>query len=200
MVTLWFYLVMATGFGVGERGYRLEVRQEQFSGPFKTQADCERHRGSAEVRDGLSACTSIRVRWIGQYPPPWSWVPPSQQWGRPAGERLSMPQRIQRKRTKGWKMPPNTVYVGRPTKFGNPYRPSDYLFVNADGTPAPRDCKAAREMAVRDFQLWLEVTRGGELMCRAVQELRGKDLACWCPLDQPCHADVLLELADKGRG
>lgn len=106
------------------------------------------------------------------------------------------PKRIQRRRVKGWKMPPNTVYVGRPTKWGNPYRPTDYLFANADGTPAPHDCAAAREMALQDFRLWLDVTRGGERMYRAAKELRGKNLACWCPLDQPCHADILLELAN----
>lgn len=38
---------------------------------------------------------------------------------------LCGPRRIQRKRTKGWKMPENTVYVGRPTKWGNPWRVGD---------------------------------------------------------------------------
>ncbi len=107
-----------------------------------------------------------------------------------------MPQRIQRKRTRGWKMPDGAVYVGRPTRWGNPYRLSDYRFARADGTPYENPI-AAREMAIRDFEMWLGVSPKGEAIAAASKrELRGKDLACWCPLDQPCHADVLLELAN----
>jgi hypothetical protein len=98
------------------------------------------------------------------------------------------PQRIQRRRTKGWKMPPNTVYVGRPSVFGNPFE-----------TSLPEDRLRVRNL----FRLWLEGAKGTggcglrriKLMFR-MRELRGKNLACWCPLDQPCHADVLLELAN----
>jgi len=98
-----------------------------------------------------------------------------------------MPKRIQRKRTKGWKMPPNTVYVGRPTIFGNPFRRED-----GDG-----------EFALRQFCRWLNGARGtggGGLRRLAVlariPELRGKDLACFCKEGAPCHADILLELAN----
>ena len=94
-----------------------------------------------------------------------------------------MPERIQRKRTKGWKMPPNTVYVGRPTKWGNDYIVGEYSHHTKDIiTP---------EMAVklyRDRQIPL---RSG------LEDLRGKNLACWCPLDKPCHVDVLLEIANQ---
>lgn len=103
------------------------------------------------------------------------------------------PYRIQRRRTKGWRMPPNTVYVGRGSKWGNPWR------VGNGNTPA---------IAVGGFRKAIE--RGGYLrdpddstwhaMPTPEQirtELRGKNLACWCPLDQPCHADVLLELANR---
>jgi hypothetical protein len=92
------------------------------------------------------------------------------------------PRRIQRKRAKGWKMPPNTIYVGRPTKWGNPWQVGDVI----DGqvvTP---------EVAVEWYRM---VVLTPENSKRAA-ELRGKDLACWCPLDQPCHADVLLEIAN----
>lgn len=88
-----------------------------------------------------------------------------------------MPHRIQRKRTKGWKMPENTVYVGRPTKWGNPY--------TLQGWSRERAVSLYRGYAVRKF---------GNLKA----QLGGKNLACWCPLDQPCHADVLLELANGG--
>ncbi len=95
------------------------------------------------------------------------------------------PKRIQRKRTKGWKMPPNTVYVGRPTVYGNPFKhfPS--------GRP--------REEILHDFRQMIE--NGGNLIYPQTwqirEELRGKDLACWCPLSVPCHADVLLEIANR---
>ena len=95
------------------------------------------------------------------------------------------PIRIQRQRTKGWKMPANTVYVGRPTKWGNPYAAKVWGSV---------------ERAVGQYRKmlsWPEVEGSQELRA-LLPELRGKNLACWCPLDQPCHADVLLELANSG--
>jgi hypothetical protein len=92
-----------------------------------------------------------------------------------------MPERIQRRRTKGWRMPEGAVYVGRPTRWGNPYP------VWETGGP---------ELAVAYYRAWLG-TDGAGLAVRAGWELRGRDLACWCPLDQPCHADVLLELANR---
>lgn len=102
------------------------------------------------------------------------------------------PIRIQRQRTKGWRMPPNTVYVGRPTKWGNPFRL---------GQPGPDDCMvcANRQEAVDNYRSELLLFDGGFLGIieeDVVDELRGKNLACWCPLDQPCHADVLLEIAN----
>lgn len=127
------------------------------------------------------------------------------------------PQRIQRKRTKGWKMPENAVYVGRPTIFGNPvvctphgcelkpcgcapehgcepYRCCvkvfrEYVTSGIEGRP---DCTGS-------FVLALDAMEGyphRNEVVRRLPELRGKDLACWCPLDKPCHADVLLELAN----
>lgn len=95
------------------------------------------------------------------------------------------PKRIQRKRTKGWKMPPNTVYVGRPTKWGNPY-------IITDWQPRERCIERLREHYV-DPLLQRVIYPNREM---AIRELRGKDLACWCPLNQPCHADVLLEIAN----
>lgn len=99
------------------------------------------------------------------------------------------PKRIQRKRTEGWKMPEGAVYVGRPTVWGNPFRV---------GLDVP-----GRFDATREFQRWLageKATGGGGLrrvtLLSRLAELRGKDLACFCPLDAPCHADVLLEIAN----
>jgi hypothetical protein len=102
-----------------------------------------------------------------------------------------MPQRIQRKRTKGWKMPPNTSYVGRPGRWGNPYYVGMF-----------RDYDAAA--AVADFQRWLDGDYGARVWtgppptCEVIRrDLRGKNLACWCALDQPCHAAVLLKIANS---
>ncbi len=88
-----------------------------------------------------------------------------------------MNKRIQRKRSKGWTMPPNTVYVGRPSRWGNSYSVREY----------------GPTLAVVLYrQQMLDLERAGFTL--DLGELRGKDLACWCSLDQPCHADVLLEL------
>jgi hypothetical protein len=105
-----------------------------------------------------------------------------------------MPERIQRKRTKGWKMPPNTVNVTRPGKWGNPARIGMWRNFN-------------REDAVRSFRGWItrdlsyrsyEITFGKPPTCEEIKrELGGKNLACFCPLDRPCHADVLLEMANS---
>lgn len=93
-----------------------------------------------------------------------------------------MPKRIQRKRTKGWRMPEDAVYVGRPTKWGNPFRLGTY---NSLGE------------IVRQYREWLDVSLPGQEIKEAAKtELRGRDLLCWCPLNRPCHADVLLEIAN----
>lgn len=99
-----------------------------------------------------------------------------------------MPERIQLRRTKGWRMPPNTVKVSRPTKWGNHHR---------IGAPDPLDGEPmGPSEAVYHFRRYIErVDRQLFLDCQ--DELRGKNLACWCPLDQPCHADVLLEIANQ---
>ena len=93
---------------------------------------------------------------------------------------MSEPKRIQRKRVAGWRMPPNTVYVGRGSQWGNPF---------------PVTKKYDAVAAVRDFRFYV----AGRLNSGAgypLAALRGKNLACWCKLGTPCHADVLLELAN----
>ena len=96
-----------------------------------------------------------------------------------------MPKRIQRKRTKGWRLPHGATCVTRPGKWGNPYD-SVVLF------------RFALEAAIHG-QLTMRDHRK-ELIQRIaddIEELRGFDLACWCSLDKPCHADVLLEFANR---
>ena len=92
-------------------------------------------------------------------------------------------KRLQRKRTKGWRMPPNTVYVGRPSKWANPFR----IGIDGDREAVVRKFREYAMKKLKEDPNWLE-------------PLRGKDLACWCPLDKPCHADVLIELLRKEAG
>ena len=102
------------------------------------------------------------------------------------------PKRIQRRRTKGWRMPEGTVYVGRPTKYGNPFR----VGMNHSFADGYRPI-ATRAEAVALFRRNCYAQSGTYHDAPYVHaELRGKDLACWCPLDKPCHADVLLRIAN----
>lgn len=77
-------------------------------------------------------------------------------------------------------MPANTVYVGRGSEWGNPF--------------IVKLCGSAKE-AVRRYRCLTVAMPGRKERVRKV--LRGKNLACWCRLDEPCHADVLLEFANK---
>lgn len=97
-------------------------------------------------------------------------------------------KRIQRKRTKGWRMPENTVFVGRPSRWGNPYR------VGASTQDGQQIRDRAHAVAkYRELLAFME-SKGLTIDTTA---LRGKDIACWCPLDEPCHADVLIEMTNQ---
>ncbi len=137
-----------------------------------------------------------------------------------------MPARIQRRRTAGWVMPPGAVYVGRPTKWGNPFQVADATdsFGNhsplsvIDGTdrrPVQHHFLTVRhalDYAVGMYRTSIRMAQRfpseaalaepwALAIARALPELAGRDLACWCPTgDHPCHADVLLELANGGAG
>lgn len=93
------------------------------------------------------------------------------------------PVRVQLSRRRGWRMPENTVSVARPGRYGNPFRIGDF------GIPAAAD-------AVARFREWLDGRVVGPSQ-PDISSLRGKNLACWCRLDAPCHADVLLELVNR---
>jgi hypothetical protein len=105
------------------------------------------------------------------------------------------PQRVQLSRKKGWRMPPNTVSVARPGKWGNPFSVLPEL---APGTPVGRYvAMPSVEQAVAAFRRWLqEDPAGRQLAEEARAQLAGRNLACWCPLGGPCHAQVLLELVN----
>lgn len=109
-----------------------------------------------------------------------------------------MPQRIQLKRTKGWRLPANTVKVDRSTRWGNPWRVGEPGI--PDAAEAVRRFSAAVEGFVSNGSCCAPCAHPDSYIGRIiadVRDLRGKDLACWCPLDQPCHADVLLRLANR---
>ena len=90
------------------------------------------------------------------------------------------PVRIQRRRARGWRMPDGAVYVGRPGRWGNPYR--------LDGTAGGRAAAVAAHAAL--------LAADPALRAAVVEQLRARDLACWCPPGQPCHADTLLAIAN----
>jgi hypothetical protein len=116
------------------------------------------------------------------------------------------PRRVQLSRKKGWRMPPNTMSVARPGRHGNPFNIGGYHKIGNGGPGMSRitclDPKYAdesftlvetNEQAVAMFREWRRLY---PLPKHDSEELRGRNLACWCPLDKPCHADVLIELAN----
>lgn len=95
-----------------------------------------------------------------------------------------IPVRVQRSRAAGWRMPENTVYVGRGSSWGNP-------FVVVGGV------SGSREYAVQRFREGVE----GQVpplhnIKKNLWQIKGKNLACWCAKTDLCHADVLLEMAN----
>ena len=101
-----------------------------------------------------------------------------------------MPARVHRKRTKGWKMPANTVCVSRPGPYGNPF------VIDLDGT--------AEQCVAKFRSAWEEALRLAKMAPRSppmpfgepvyLGPLVGKNLACWCRIGDPCDADVLLDI------
>ena len=125
---------------------------------------------------------------------------------------MELPVRVQRKRTKGFKLPENTVCVTRGTKWGNPFKViGDMVYL---------DVSYRREMltngryigqskdwdVVKMFEYILTIEFSHDVDINHwinhfdaldISELKGKNLACFCPLDKLCHADVLLKLANE---
>lgn len=109
-----------------------------------------------------------------------------------------MAVRIQLKRTKGWRKPAGAVVVSRPSRYGNPFQIG--MFVSNHGVLKTKaDC-------VNVYRDWLVLMLSGSygerpeqavVMRKILRDLKGKDLACWCKPGEPCHADVLLEFANR---
>jgi hypothetical protein len=96
------------------------------------------------------------------------------------------PKRIQLRRTKGWRKPEEAIIVSRPSRYGNPHRVG---FCPVCGV------EHSRGEAVAEFRAMLDESL--ELRRKIQEDLRGKDLACWCKLSDACHADVLLSIANN---
>lgn len=133
------------------------------------------------------------------------------------------PQRIQRSRARGWRMPKGAIYVGRPTEFGNPFldwqhpkRENERGVMLTDGTSVLAQFNAADDGAGREhdcvwyFERWvlgelpalrgmIRLTDRALKIRKSLPMLRGQDLVCWCPRDRACHADVLIRLANAPR-
>lgn len=117
-----------------------------------------------------------------------------------------MPERIQRRRVKGWRIPKGAIYCGRPGPLGNPFVDTPHG-VYAGPTAILFHVKIA-ENAAEAYRLWLaaELLQAEALpflrerrdnILRLIPDLRGKDLVCWCALGAEfCHVDVLLEIAN----
>lgn len=107
------------------------------------------------------------------------------------------PQRIQLKRTKGFNLQAASlalnglpaVNCARPSKYGNPHKIG---YCNLCGK-----VHKSKAEAVQAFSEFDEYLRGSKQMQKHFAFVRGKNLACWCKPDEPCHCDVLLELANK---
>jgi hypothetical protein len=140
---------------------------------------------------------------------------------------MNAPARIQLSRAKGWRMPENTVKVDRSTRWGNPFdfRKSDYAWA-ALSFGCRADPAGRQEASVRAFRDWIDPPHGRQTVSMEEQpklsgpagdvplgppikagpapsredireSLRGRHLACWCKAGTPCHADVLLEIANR---
>jgi hypothetical protein len=115
---------------------------------------------------------------------------------------MEVPRPVQLSRMAGWRKPPNTVSVARPTIFGNPFRPGRYSMEMAIAFHrAWLEAETAEELGYTGTAAEMLNTRRAEVM-RRLPELRGKNLACWCPCPDPyerdrCHRAVLMELANR---
>lgn len=114
---------------------------------------------------------------------------------------VEQPKRVQLSRRKGWKMPANTVKVARPTRFGNPWTVKGAIEVGYNPAHAQQYCVDLYRELLTTTDGLTHMLQDSDYLRRQITEglpeLRGKNLACWCAPEQPCHADVLLELANK---
>jgi len=92
-------------------------------------------------------------------------------------KKTPKPVRIQLSRRKGFRLPADTIVVARPSRWGNPFRAEN---------------ASERPRMVERYRKWFGSAAAKSLRAEAISCLCGRNLACWCPLDGPCHGDVLL--------
>lgn len=118
------------------------------------------------------------------------------------------PKRIQLSRARGWRLPPNASVISRPSRYGNPWRVVEDtngawqvkghgIRYTGFGSKAEATVAALERFAdALDHALKYGFGSAGLRFDEAdLAALRGRDVACWCPIDSACHGDVLLELA-----
>ena len=88
------------------------------------------------------------------------------------------PQRFQISRRNGCRKPANTIYVGRPSRFGNPFEWQEHRLPGA----------------VELYEIWIQERAQALLLAGARESLRGNNLGCWCRVGSPCRADALLRM------
>lgn len=105
-----------------------------------------------------------------------------------------MPKRIQFQRKKGFRLPENCVRVSRPSRWGNPYKIGDKKEYRTASGAVLVDRLMTRDEVLREFENCLQdnLRRDNTIL----EPLRGKDLACFCRLQDDCHADILLKYAN----
>lgn len=113
-------------------------------------------------------------------------------------DSLNVPKRVQLSRAKGYRKPEGAIVVARPSKWGNPHR----IATGCRSTDAINRAVVVglfeRDLLHALHRPWTTPsTIEFRIIAESLGELRGHDLACWCPLDRPCHADVLLRLANE---
>lgn len=107
-----------------------------------------------------------------------------------------MPERIQLRRSKGWRKPEGCVSVARPSRWGNWFRVSDRLPAERAVEFFRQDVVDAIEYGPKRPDTFDPIEPRARWIAEHLHELAGRDLACWCKPGEPCHADVLLELAN----
>jgi len=107
--------------------------------------------------------------------------------------------RVQLRRAKGWRMPPNTVKVDRTTKWGNPFKvckrwTAEQAVARHTYLLGGYICLCA-DPSMKQQEEYIAMLKAER--ANGWPSLRGKNLACWCRLDAPCHADLLLDIANR---
>ena len=110
-----------------------------------------------------------------------------------------MPKRVQRERRKGWKKPEGAIYVGRPSPWGNLFRPGHRYIMDCFPGMIIEDPLDRQGITVYTVQQSLNLFRMYAELRNALdpgwlKPLKGNDVMCWCAPEELCHGDILLEL------